>query len=105
MKVPKTTRRLCPYCKKHTEHKVTAAKRKGLNATNTLTRGSVARMRARGERRGVGNQGKTSRPPVQKRKMSGKKQSKRTDFRYECTTCKKIHTQRSGVRTKRLEFI
>ncbi|MFQ5621677.1 MAG: hypothetical protein ACE5FT_07625, partial [Candidatus Nanoarchaeia archaeon] len=81
------------------------AKRKGLNATRHLSRGSKPRVRARGERRGTGNYGKYSRPAMASRKMSGKKTSKKTDFRYTCGTCKKISVHGKGTRAKRVEFL
>ena len=107
MKFPKEVKRLCKHCKKHTPHKVAQAKAKPLNATHTMTRGSRSRMSARqqGKEIGTGNSGKTSRPPMKNRKMSGKKASKLTDLRYQCTECKKISTQSSGVRAKKVELI
>lgn len=105
MKIPKTTKRYCPKCKKHTEHKVASSKKKGMGSVHTLSRGSKTRVRARGDWRGTGNQGRFSRPPVASRKRTGSKQSKKTDLRYQCTVCKKTHTQTSGKRTKKLEFV
>jgi len=105
MKVPKQMKRLCPKCKKHTTHKVTQAKRKGLNATHHQTRDSRKRqsLRDRGVGIGAGNKGKYSRPPIAKRKMTGKKLTKKTDFRYECGECKYISMQSSGMRLKKVE--
>ena len=37
-------------------------------------------------------------------KMAGKKGTKKTDLRYECTVCKKQSVQKKGIRVKRLEF-
>ena len=105
MKIPKIKKRLCVTCKKHTEQKVSNQGFKGLNKTHTMSRGSKSRMMKRGERRGLGNYGKTSRPPVAKRKMTGAKTTKKTDLRYTCSTCKKVSTQRTGIRTKKVEFI
>ena len=34
----------------------------------------------------------------------GKKQSKKTDLRYQCGTCKKTSTQSGGIRAKKVEF-
>ena len=107
MKVPKEIKRLCGKCGKHTTHKVAAAKTKSPNATHTMSRGSKPRMYARqkGKDVGTGNSGKTSRPPVKSRKMSGKKLSKKTDFRYTCSECKKTSVQNGGIRAKKVEFI
>ena len=101
MKVPKTTMRLCPYCKKHTEHKITQNKKK---SPSSLSYGSKVRARSRGAARGKGSLGRYSKPAVTKWKLTGSKTSKKTDFRYECKECKKQHMQKSGFRAKRIEF-
>jgi len=106
MKKPKTVNRLCSKCKKHTEHKVTLAKRRGVNATNHLTRGSKKRqkLRGRGVGIGIGNSGRYSRPPLQKWKMTGKKSSKKVIFVYECKTCGRKHDSAKGIRAKKIEL-
>jgi len=104
MKLPKQTKRLCPHCKKHTEHKVANTKNKGLNATHTQSHGSQTRTRKRGSRAGIGNLGRFSRPAIAKRKRTGSKASKKTDLRYTCQECKKTHIQRTGIRTKKFEL-
>ncbi|PIN86169.1 50S ribosomal protein L44e [Candidatus Woesearchaeota archaeon CG10_big_fil_rev_8_21_14_0_10_44_13] len=101
MKMKKLVRRYCPYCKKHTEHKVTQSKKKN---PGSLTYGSKYRARLRGKARGYGNLGRYSKPAITKWKMTGKKQTKKTDFRYECKECKKSHAQKKGFRAKRIEF-
>ena len=102
MKVPKLLKRLCPNCKKHTEHKVAQAKRRTAGASKPL--GKFAKKRA-GFGKGCGNLGKYgSKPAVGKFKLTGKKTSKKTDFRYECKECKKSHVQKKGFRAKRIEF-
>ncbi len=103
MKVPKQVRRHCPRCNKHTTQKVLLAKNRGRNQRHPLSTGSKKRVRMRGERRGTGNLGKYSKPP--KPKMTGKKITKKTDFRYQCTECRKMTPQASGIRAKRVEFI
>ena len=103
MKKPKNMKRHCPFCNKHTEQKVSQSKGKGRNAAHPLSVGSKKRVRARGERRGVGNLGRYSKPP--KPKMTGKKLSKKTDFRYQCSVCKKSRAQSSGLRAKKVELI
>jgi len=105
MKVPKTIKRHCPFCKKHTEHTISQAKKKGLSSVHTQSRSSLVRVRARGSRRGFGNQGRFSRKPIGSRKMSGKKLTKKTDFRYACKVCNKQHTQKQGKRAKKVEII
>ncbi len=98
MKIPKTTKRYCPYCKKKTEQKIkivsTGAKR------GTLTRGSIARAKARGLGRGIGNKGKWgSKPPVTKFKRKSKT-TKKTNIMYTCTECGKSK-YKAGRRNKR----
>ena len=105
MKKPKLMKRHCPYCNKHTEHTVALAKKKGKNAAHPMTAGSYVRLRLRGSWRGHGNHGSYSRPPIGSRKMSGKKLSKRTDFRFTCKECKKSHTQGKGIYSKKVELV
>ena len=68
MKIPKTTKRFCPYCKKKTEQKIklvsTGAKR------GALKRGSKQRAKLRGNNRGIGNKGRWSKPAVSKFKRN-----------------------------------
>lgn len=104
MKMPKATKRFCPYCKKHTEHKITQAKKKTPGSAHPMSHGSKKRARLRGAARGLGSRGRYSRPAVSKFKMTGKKITKKTDLRYECKVCKKTHGQRKGFRAKKIEF-
>ncbi|MBT7903179.1 hypothetical protein HN587_04920 [Candidatus Woesearchaeota archaeon] len=102
MKKPKLIKRLCPKCKKHTEHKVTQAKRRSPGSAKPL--GINAKKRT-GFGKGAGNLGKYgSKPAISAFKMTGKKVSKKTDFRYECKECKKSHCQKKGIRAKRVEL-
>jgi ribosomal protein L44E len=103
MKIPKTMKRHCVRCGKHTEHKVALAKRKGRSTAHPLSKGGTTRVKARGLRRGAGNLGRYSKPT--KPKMSGKKLSKKTDLRYECIACKKTSCQSHGVRSKKIELV
>ena len=102
MKIPKSIRRYCPYCKKHTEHKVAQTKK---GSPSSMTYGSKVRARRRGVARGMGNRGRYSKRAISKFSMTGKKLSKKTDLRYTCKDCKKTHVQRKGIRAKRVEFI
>jgi large subunit ribosomal protein L44e len=103
MKVPKTIKRLCPRCKKHTEHKVTIAKKKTPGSAHPLSKGSQKR---RDFGKGMGNLGtRGSKPALSKFKMTGKKQTKKTDFRYQCSVCQKQQTQRRGIRAKKVELV
>jgi len=99
MKIPKTTKRYCPYCKKKTEHKIkivgTGAKR------GTLTRGSKSRAKLRGQSRGIGNKGKYSKPAVSKFKRKTKT-TKKTNIMYTCKECGKSKYKKKGKRTSKL---
>jgi len=102
MKVPKAVKRLCPYCRKHTDHKVTQAKKKTPGSSHPLSKGSQKR---RVFDKGLGNLGtRGSKPALSKFKMTGAKQTKKTDFRYECSVCKKQHIQKKGKRAKKIEL-
>lgn len=104
MKIPKLKMRFCPKCGKHTQHKLSEAKRKTVRSAHPMSRGSEQRMRARG-RLGMGNKGKVSRGPLSGWKMYGKKSSKKIDLRYECQQCKKIWGPGSGFRSRKVEFV
>ena len=102
MKIPKAIKRFCPKCKTHTDQKVASAKKRTAGQANPM--GKWAKCRT-GFGKGIGNLGRYgSRPPVNKFKMTGKKTSKKTDLRYECSVCKKSTVQKSGKRSKKIEF-
>ena len=102
MKLPKTVQRLCPKCRKHTEHKITQAKRRAPGSAKPLGKSSKKRTLFG---KGTGNLGKYgSKPAISSFKMTGKKTSKKTDLRYTCKECKKSHSQKKGFRAKRIEF-
>lgn len=105
MKMPKNLKRLCPYCRKHTEHKVEVAKAKTRSSARPLSRYSRSRTNARGLTKGTGNLGKYSMPPIKKRKMMNKKLSKKVDLRYQCQECKKMSQKSQGFRTKKFELV
>jgi len=102
MKIPKIKKRLCPKCKKHTEHKVSQNKKR---KPSSLSYGSKYRAKNRGAARGAGGMGRYSKPAVSKFKRTGSKVSKKTDLRYFCTECKKSTMQSKGMRAKRVEFV
>ncbi|HLD00728.1 MAG TPA: 50S ribosomal protein L44e [Candidatus Nanoarchaeia archaeon] len=102
MKIPKTMKRLCKFCKKHTEHKVAQNKKK---TPSSLSHGSKYRARLRGQARGVGGWGRYSKPAITKFKRAGAKSSKKTDLRYTCNVCKKSSVQSKGIRSKKVEFV
>ena len=102
MKMPKNIKRLCPYCRKHTEHKITQSKSRTPGSARPL--GRYAKKRAEFGK-GTGNLGTHgSKPPLNKWKLTGAKTTKKSDFRYECKECKKAHVQKKGFRAKRFEF-
>lgn len=103
MKIPKSVKRHCPFCNKHTDHKVSQAKKRPPGAAHPLSHGSKQR---REFGKGYGNLGtRGSKPAQSKWKRMGKKLTKKTDFRYACTVCKKMHAQRGGIRAKKVELI
>ena len=107
MKKPKEVKRHCPFCKKHTAHKISQSKKKTPFTVHPMSHGGGVRQKAkhRGKGIGKGNAGRYSRRPIGKFKMTGKKMSKKTDLRYECKECKKVHVQKSGLRAKKVEFV
>lgn len=103
MKQPKAVKRHCPRCRKHTETTVAQVRQKARNASRPLSRGSTARVRGRGQRRGAGNLGRYSKPT--KPKLSGKKLSKKIAFKYTCKECKKSYQSKATNRAKKLEMV
>ena len=103
MRIPKIAKRYCPFCRKHTEQKVSQSKKRTPGSKHPLAQ--FAKKRAHFGK-GKGNLGKYgSKPPVSKFKMTGKKSTKKLDLRYECKECKKFSVQRKGLRTKKLELV
>jgi large subunit ribosomal protein L44e len=103
MKIPKTTKRYCPYCRKHTEHKISDVS--SGHKRSALKRGSIERARKRGLGRGYGNLGKWgSKPPITKWKRKTKS-TKKTNLMFTCSVCKKSHMQKKGKRTSKLQII
>src|SRR3989344_5662391 len=102
MKIPKKTNRYCPFCKKHTEHAVSLAKKR---ERGSLKKGSLARLEKRGSgKAGFGNKGRFSKKAISGWKRTGAKSSKKVDLRYTCSKCKKTHVQKQGFRTKKPEL-
>ena len=98
MKIPKTTKRFCPKCKKRTEQKIdlvsTGAKR------GTLKRGSLERAKKRGIM-GKGNHGKRSRPAIKSWKRKTKKTTRKVLI-YKCQVCKKSSLAKKSKRVSKL---
>lgn len=102
MKIPKTIKRFCPRCRRHSEHKVTQLKTG--TKRGSLKRGSIQRAKKRGLGIGYGNKGRWGSKPT-KPKMTGAKTSKKTYLKYTCKTCNKSTMTAAGIRTKRLELV
>ena len=94
MKFPKLIRTLCPYCKKHTEHKVKQVKKKARGSAHPMSQ-----SQKRFERKTKGYRGF----PRPKPKGEGKP-TKKLDLRLQCGECSKIHTKR-GFRVKKFELV
>ena len=103
MKIPKKQKHYCPKCKVHKEMTVSEAKKRTRSTARPMSRGSNMRLRARGLRRGYGNQNKYSKPPGGGKRV-GAKSSKKIDLRLKCAVCKKmvVHT---NPRAKKVEFV
>jgi large subunit ribosomal protein L44e len=104
MKLPQKTRRYCPKCKKHTEHKVSTAKQKSRSATHPMSRGSSKRAELRGLKSGTGNKGKWGSKPAVKSWKRKTKVTKRIAIEYTCNECKKTHQIKKAIRTSRIEI-
>lgn len=100
MKVPKTTKRFCPYCKKRTEQKIdlvsTGFKR------GTLRRGSLVRAKQRNAMPGKGNKGKFGSKPAIKSWKRKTKTTTRKVLIYQCKECKKSKQAKKSRRVSKL---
>lgn len=101
MKLPKKTKRYCPYCNGHTEQKIdivsTGHKR------GALKWGSLTRARMRGSFPGTGNKGRSSRKAVKSRKMKTKTTTRKTLI-YTCQKCKKSTQSAKSRRVGKIAF-
>jgi large subunit ribosomal protein L44e len=101
MRLKKIVNRYCPFCRKHTEQKLSLVS--SGHARGALTRGSIGRAAKRGLV-GVGNVGKWgSKPAVTKWKRKTKS-TKKTNLMYTCSVCKKSVSQREGTRTSKIQL-
>lgn len=94
MKYPKTVRTLCPSCKKHTEHTVKLASKKGRSKAHTMSQ-SVKRFQRKME-----GYGSFPRPNPR----GEGKPTKKVDLRLKCKECGKTHTKK-GFRVKKFELV
>lgn len=102
MKLPKKTKRFCPYCKKQTEQKIelvsTGHKR------GSLKRGSMQRAALRGRGVGFGNKGKWGSKPAATKWKRKTKATKRLVLMYTCTECKKGKPGKYSRRVSKIQF-
>lgn len=103
MKLPKETKRYCPYCRKHTLHSIDTAKQNARSSAHPLSRWSPTRTRLRNYRTGMGNLGRFSRPAVKSWKRKTKV-TRRITINYKCKECKKTHNIKKAIRTGRIEI-
>ena len=92
MNMPKTKRRYCPRCKKHTEHevkKVSVSKKK-----NSSVQGQ---RRFKRKMKGFGS--------FPKQNPKGReKPTRKLDLTYKCKVCKKQQNIGKGFRVKKFEI-
>jgi len=103
MKLPKTTKRYCPYCNKVTDQKIKQVSSGGGSKKGSLKRGSKVRAKLRGKNRGMGNLGRYSKPPVSKFKKKTKTTKKATIL-YTCSVCGKAKNKKKGMRVSKVVF-
>ena len=101
MKLPKETKRYCPYCKKHTSQTVLTAKQKSRSATHPLSRGGNSRLKSRGLISGYGNKGRYSRKGPKDWKMKAKV-TKKISVVFKCKVCNKMKGMKKGIRSSRI---
>lgn len=100
MKLPKTTKRYCPYCNKTTDQKikqVSAGHKKG-----SLKWGSLLRAKLRGKARGIGNLGKWGSKPAGSKFKRKTKTTKKPQIVYTCSVCNKGKSRKKGTRVSKL---
>ncbi len=102
MKIKSTVRKYCPFCNKHTEHKVSQVKSGGKRGS--LRKGSLIRAKKRGLGRGFGNLGKYGSKPAVSSFKRTTKSSKKIALQLTCQTCKKSHIANIPHRVKRIEI-
>ena len=99
MKLPKTTKRYCPFCDKRTEQKIdlvsTGHKR------GELKRGSITRSKSRGAMPGKGNKGRYSRKAPKNWKRKTKTTTRKVVI-YQCKECKKFKHAKNSRRVSRI---
>ena len=97
MKVPKQTKRYCPYCKKHTQQKIMRTKTK----PRPKTKKHALKWGVRHMSEVLAGYGGFPRPKIHEKS----KQSTKASFTYLCTACSKKHVLQNPKRAKRVEQI
>jgi len=93
MKLPKKVNRLCPFCHKQTEQKISLVSTG--HKRGSLKRGSMTRAKMRGRGVGYGNKGKWGSKPAVGSWKRKTKATKRLVIMYTCGVCKKSKIARS----------
>lgn len=91
MIIPKTQKRYCNFCRKHTMHAVEEAKRKPRRQDTKSQRRFLRKLAGYGS--------------FPKENPKGReKPTRRVDFRYKCSVCNKKHSIGEGFRIKKFEL-
>lgn len=102
MQIPRATKRYCPFCKKHTEQKISLVSSGGKRGS--LKRGAIQRAKMRGLGRGMGNKGKWGSKPAVTQWNRKTKNTKKSNLLYTCSVCKKSKPQKKGMRVGKVTF-
>jgi len=99
IKIPKEKKRYCPYCRKHTLHKVEIVKTAGRRNTSALKAGT--RYRKKKLEKGYGS---SPYPVLEHGRKHGAKTTRKVLLRFTCTVCGKKHQIKNAQRIKRAEI-
>ncbi len=92
MNMPKTQRKYCRYCKKHTDHEV-----KRVSVSKKKRRMAEGQRRFKRKMKGFGS--------FPKENPKGReKPTRKLDLTYKCKECKKAHNIGKGFRVKKFEI-
>lgn len=102
MKKPKKTKRYCPFCRKHTEQKISLVS--SGHKRSAMKKGSKERARLRGRGRGYGNLGKWGSKPAITAWKRKTKSTKKANIMYTCSVCNRSLLQKKGIRTTKMQI-
>lgn len=96
MKGPKQTKRYCPYCKKHTEHKISVHRTKARPKT-----------KKHGLKWGVRHVGRifAGYGGSPRKTINVSKTTKKVALKFQCLICNKIHFKQNPIRLKKFEQV